>query len=171
MTVFFQKKIDIFTFCLDNKKKKIFHSDISAKLWNVFFGAASLRRCGSFYGIQKISGAPFLQDDLFFSILEQRGKIMDSKIQELILQLSKTHHLPEAGVCLSDSRMRRRSFCICCAARRTFAPANLRNRCLCTRSDRDQQYLPQRLSVLRYPAQQQNVCKIPSFTAGDSGML
>ena len=48
MTVFFQKKIDIFTFCLDNKKKKIFHSDISAKLWNVFFGAASLRRCGSF---------------------------------------------------------------------------------------------------------------------------
>ena len=24
MTVFFQKKIDIFTFCLDNKKKKIF---------------------------------------------------------------------------------------------------------------------------------------------------
>ena len=50
-----------------------------------------------FYGIQKISGTPFLQDDLFFSILEQRGKIMDSKIQELILQLSKTHHLPEAA--------------------------------------------------------------------------
>ncbi len=54
-----------------------------------------------FYGIQKIFGAPFLQDDLFFSILEQRGKIMDSKIQELILQLSKTHHLPEtAYACL-----------------------------------------------------------------------
>lgn len=48
MTVFFQKKIDIFTFCLDNKKKKIFHSDIRAKLWNVFIRAASLRRCGSF---------------------------------------------------------------------------------------------------------------------------
>lgn len=92
MTVFFQKKIDIFTFCLDNKKKKIFHSDISAKLWNVFLEPHPSEDAAPFYGIQKISGAPFLQDDLFFSILEQRGKIMDSKIQELILQLSKTHH-------------------------------------------------------------------------------
>ena len=48
MTVFSQKKIDIFTFCLDNKKKRVLHSDIRAKLWNVFIRAASLRRCGSF---------------------------------------------------------------------------------------------------------------------------
>lgn len=51
---FFQKKIDIFTLCIDNKKKRVLHSDIKATWWNVFFRAASLRRCGSFLIAQEL---------------------------------------------------------------------------------------------------------------------